>query len=58
MEGMEGEGEGQTLVEETEGGDEWSRADLEEADLAVDDKERDVLSAVLAGEEGEDGGGA
>ena len=54
----EAERKGQTLVEETEGGDEWSRADLEEADLAVDHEERDVLTAVLAGEEGEDGGGA
>ena len=39
--------EGQTLVEETEGGDEGPCADLEEADLAVDDNERDVLTAVL-----------
>ena len=40
------DGNGQTLVEETECGDEGPRADLEEADLSVDDNERDVLAAV------------
>lgn len=39
-------GRGQTLVEETECGDEGPCADLEEADLSVDDNERDVLAAV------------
>ena len=44
--------EGQTLVEETEGGNEGPCADLEEADLAVDDDERDVLAAVLVAVKG------
>ena len=33
-------------MEETECGDEGPRADLEEADLSVDDNERGVLAAV------------